>query len=204
MVAAFTNAYYMRNGHIPVVGVSASQGDTYTTEWIITQGEPSLLSDLIARYQAAVTWLGNNGYTIRHKYCLWCQGEADGGGGQSTHDAYKNRAIEIFDTILNAGIEKVFVVRIGQKNDTDYTKYDTVIADQTEITKTKQNVIMASTDFVSMRTRGMMKDKFHYYQAGYNEVGTYAGINVAYYVNTGKEPTMYDPFTDDLYYSEKN
>lgn len=26
-----------------------------------------------------------------------------------------------------------------------------------------------------MRTRGLMKDDFHYYQAAYNEVGTMAG-----------------------------
>lgn len=35
--------------------------------------------------------------------------------------------------------------------------------------------------------------------AGYNECGTHAGIHTAYYVNTGKEPVMYDPEYDSLY-----
>ena len=49
-----------------------------------------------------------------------------------------------------------------------------------------------------------MKDDFHYYQAGYNECGAYAGVNTALYVCTGKEPTMYDTENGSLYYSHKN
>lgn len=63
---------------------------------------------------------------------------------------------------------------------------------------------MVSTDFASMKERDLMKDAFHYKQDAYNEVGRYAGINTAIYVNTEKEPTMYDTQDGTLYYSHKN
>ena len=55
-----------------------------------------------------------------------------------------------------------------------------------------------------MKARGLMKDDFHYTQTAYNEVGTYTGVNVALYVNTAKEPTMYDTQNGSLYYTHKN
>ena len=38
--------------------------------------------------------------------------------------------------------------------------------------------------FDTMKARGLMKDSFHYYQAGYNEVGKDAAQNTAKYVLT--------------------
>ena len=75
---------------------------------------------------------------------------------------------------------------------------------QDEICQETPNVVMVSTDFAGMKARDQMKDDWHYKQAAYNEVGTYAGINTAIYVNTGKEPTMYDTQDGSLYYTHKN
>ena len=75
---------------------------------------------------------------------------------------------------------------------------------QTEIAQTNDYVAMISCDFAGLRSRGMMKDDFHYYQDGYNECGKYAGVNAGIFVATGKEPTMYDPENDNLYFSHKN
>jgi len=44
-----------------------------------------------------------------------------------------------------------------------------------------------------------MKDDYHYYQDAYNEVGTDAGKNTAYYIKNGTEPSMYDPQYDNNY-----
>ena len=41
-----------------------------------------------------------------------------------------------------------------------------------------------------MKARGLMKDSFHYYQAGYNEVGKDAAINTAKYVLTVAQQTL--------------
>ena len=44
-----------------------------------------------------------------------------------------------------------------------------------------------------------MKDKYHYKQEGYNIVGEDAGANMAFYVNTGKEPRFYDTEYENFY-----
>ena len=102
------------------------------------------------------------------------------------------------------GIEKIFLVKIGNYNGDQGYDYNTIMTAQNEICQTMKNVVMVSTDFASMKDRGLMKDAFHYKQDAYNEVGEYAGINTALYVNTEKEPAMYDTQNDTLYYSYKN
>lgn len=200
MVVAFTNAYYSHNGNYSVVGISASRGGTTIAEW---QPNGAYLNDAISRLTSCVSFLTSNGYTIRHKYVLWCQGESDGDSNTSASN-YKAALKTMFNELAANGIEKMFLVRIGYYNSGSSTKYNTIIECQTEITQTEANIIMASTDFTSMKDRGLMKDLFHYYQAAYNEVGEYSGINVAIYEQTEKEPTMYDPHDSSLYYSHKN
>ena len=201
MVTAFVNAYYSGNGNVPVIAVSASVGGTTSLQW---QPEGTLLPDAIQRFKDCVTFTENSGYTIRHKYMVWCQGESD--GDTSVDKAtYKARFSNIFNAMKENGVEACFLVRIGNCNREGYEdKYTNIIEAQTEITQNNTNIIMASTDFASMRSRGMMKDYFHYYQDAYNEVGKYSGINAAVYVSTGKEPTMYDPQNSSLYFSKQN
>lgn len=199
LVPAFINEYYKRTG-VPVVGVSASQGGIELQYWA---ADAKRGKDAKKRWDAAVTWLTSNGYTIRHKYVLWCQGEADGDAG-TTKQTYQVGFEAIVDSWIAAGAEKVFVIRIGEYNGNGSQDYSNIIDVQTEICQENKKVIMASTDYASMKVRGLMKDEFHYYQAGYNEIGAYAGINVGLYVVTGKEPTMYDAKNDNLYYSHKN
>jgi hypothetical protein len=199
MVTAFTNAYYKAT-KIPIVGVSASQGGQSITTF---QNNNDHLTGAINRLNAAVTWLTNNGYTIRHKYMVWCQGETDGDNGMdgATYTSYFNTMLT---AMLNTGIEKCFLVRIGNYNGAGGQTYTNIINAQTQIAQTNKNVVMVTTDLAGMKARGLMKDDFHYYQAGYNEFGTYAGANTAMFVNSGKEPTMYDTQDGTLYFNHKN
>ena len=199
LVPAFINEYYKITG-VPVVGVSASDGGVELQYW---GADTKRGKDAKARWDAAIAWLTSNGYTIRHKYVLWCQGEADGDIG-TTKQTYQSIFEGIVDSWITAGAEKVFVIRIGEYNGNESQDYSDIIDVQTEICQENKNVVMASTDYASMKARGLMKDDVHYYQAGYNEIGAYAGINVGSYVVTGKEPTMYDAKYDTLYYSHKN
>jgi hypothetical protein len=41
---------------------------------------------------------------------------------------------------------------------------------------------VVSRSFETMKVRGLMKDAFHYYQAGYNETGRTAGEACAVFV----------------------
>lgn len=200
MAVAFSNAYHRHNGNVSVIGISAAKGGTPISDW---QPEGAYLTDAMNRFSSCVSWLTTNGYTIRHKYVLWCQGETDG-DNSTTAEGYK----ALFDTMLaelkENGIEKLFMVRIGNYNSEASTKYDTIMNCQTQIAQTEPDVVMVSTDFAGMRARELMKDAWHYYQAAYNEVGEYAGINAAIYASTGKEPTMYDTQDGSLYFSHKN
>lgn len=201
MVTSFVNAYYSNNGNIPVVAVSASQGGTLSSQWIANSAK---LNDAINRLNKTVGYLNKNGYSIRHKYMVWCQGESDADYNYSK-DTWTTNFKSMLTAMMSAGIEKCFMVRIGNCNIAgSEDRYKNMISWQTEMAQINKNVVMASCDFAGMKKRGLMKDQFHYFQAGYNECGTYAGINVAYYVTTGKEPTMCDTEDGSLYYSHKN
>jgi hypothetical protein len=196
-VVALMNAYFGVTG-IPIVGVSASEGGTTIAQW---QPNTDRLNDALNRLTTAVTWLEANGYYIRHKYMMWCQGENDA----STPSAdYKSAFSAMFGAMKTAGIEKCFLARIGEYNSGISTAYSAMIQCQTEIGQEMEDVIMCTTDLASFRDRGLMKDKYHFYQAAYNEMGRYSGANIAFYVETGKEPTMYDSKYNNLYYSHKN
>lgn len=199
MVPAFVNAYFTHT-HVSIVGISASEGGTRIALW---QPDTARDTDALARYNAAINWLTSNGYTIRHKYMLWCQGESNGDDGMSKAD-YKSAFSAFANAWFSRGIETIFLVKIGNYNGTGTQDYNTIMTAQNEICQETPNVVMVSTDFAGMKARGLMKDDFHYQQAAYNEVGNYAGINTAIYVNMEKEPTMYDTQDGTLYYTHKN
>lgn len=187
MVTAFTNAYY-ENARVSIVGVSASKGGSKIEEW---QPGEAYLEDAVLRLHTAVKYLEQNGYEIRHKYMLWCQGESDGDIAKSGK-AYREDFERMLNRMLENGIEKCFLVRIGNYNGIGTQDYHEIMQAHNEIASQNENVVMVSTAFASMKDRGLMKDDFHYYQEAYNEVGTEAGIHTAFYVLTGMEPAIYD------------
>ena len=197
MVTAFANAYYEYNGHIPIIAVSASNSGTRIAQW---QPDGVFLPDALERFHAAEAYLRENGYQIRHRYMVWCQGESDGDHRVSAQ-AYREGFETMLDAMLDAGMEACFLCRIGKYNGAEDRDYSEIIRAQTEICRENRRVIMATTVLCGMQARGLMKDAFHYYQAAYNEMGRYAGTNAALYANTGREPMMYDPQYDNLYQS---
>lgn len=198
MVSAFANAYYSLT-KVPIVGVSASQGNTGIDLW--SYANNGWFIPIHERLDNAVTWLNANGYTIRHKFIVWCQGETDGDNAMTKADYIaKFKLFAGYWTGL--GIEKIFIVRIGNNRD-NATLYDVVIDAQTELGKTYDKCVLVSTRLANMAVEGLMKDQFHYTQTGYNIVGEDAGKNMAFYVNNLKEPIMYDSEYSNLYYSTK-
>lgn len=179
MVCSFVNAYYEGNGNIPAVGVSASKGGSGIGQW--QPGEP-FLEDAIRRMKAALDYLEGSGIDIRHKFMVWCQGETDGDIGTS-EEQFKNGFRNMFERMKQEGIEKLFMVLIGNCNiPGSEDRYVQVQKWERELA-CEEDVILVSDEFVSMREKGLMKDKYHYYQQGYNICGETAGRNTArYYV----------------------
>lgn len=178
MVSAFVNAYYTGTG-IPVVAVSASKGGSVIKEW--QPGTP-YLTDALSRLAGAEKWLSHNHFGVRHTFVLWCQGESDADTG-TNREEYLICFERMLNAMLCAGVEKLFMVRIGHCNlPGSFSRYAPMIAWQEEIARTQPHVFMVSRCFSTMRDRGLMKDAFHYYQAGYNEAGREAGENAAAWV----------------------
>lgn len=211
-VVSFANSYY-KYGGVPIIAVSASEGATDLQEWLAGySSNTGRLYDACQRLQSAVNYCSMNDIKIRHKFVVWLQGETDAVNIDNqlyTITDYVNYWEQIQTAFKAYGAEKLLVIRIGKRGgpggaDTGNTMYDNIIEKQTELCQTDEDLVMICTDMAGMRARGYMKDQSHYYQVAYNEFGTYAGINAAIFANQGKEPTMYDPFYDNLYYSKKN
>lgn len=197
MASAFAINYYKLTKR-PIVGVSASEGGTTISQW--QPGTPRLI-DAVSRLNAAKSYLSVNGYTVKNTFMVWCQGETDG-DNNTTKEVYNASLQAIFDEMQTHGVEKCFLVRIGNHRDTP-TKYDTIIQAQTELCQKNEDFVLVSVKFAGMATSGLMKDVYHYTQEGYNIAGYDAGKNTAYYLNHLKEPTMFDTESNALYYSHK-
>ena len=193
MVSAFANAYYDNTG-VPIVGVFAAQGNTGIDFWL-PGGDA--FEEVVNRYRDAKYWLESNGYTVRNDFMVWCQGETDG-ENKMPKDTYKEKLFSMVDELLAEGLDACFVVRIGH-NTTNTAKYDDIILAQTEICREYDEIVLVCTETVTFIDEGLMYDYVHYSQAGYNKAGSLAGENAAYFVMTGKQPTMADPKYGNIY-----
>ena len=177
LVSAFVNAYYEASG-VPVIAVSASKGGSKIASW---QGKDDYLTDVMERLNKAEEYCRDNDIAIRHRFMVWCQGESDGDAGTSPEE-YCRLFLNMLDKTLAAGIEKCFLIIIGEYNGAGDVDYSTIRNVQLGIAKDNEDVVLASNDFCKMKERGLMKDAFHYYQQAYNEVGSISGEKAGLYV----------------------
>ncbi len=177
MVSSFVNAYYEKT-KTSVVGVSASKGGSSILEW---QPGTAYLSDARSRLEDAKEFLGSHGYEIRHIFMLWCQGETDGDHRMTAGD-YQMYFSRMWDVMKEGGVERCFLVRIGNYNGDQDISYEEIMEAQNQLPGIFQDVILVSECLAGMKERGLMKDFFHYYQKAYNEAGKEAGENTAEYV----------------------
>jgi len=176
LVSSFVIAYYNLS-KIPIVGVSASKGGSSINEW---QPKETYINDAITRLKDAQVYLVNKGYKIRRKFMVWCQGETDGDNNMP-YIEYKQKLQIMMNTMFESGIEKCFLICIGNHRDVPM-KYSSIIKAQMDLCKAHEKAILVSTKFAEMTSKGLMKDAFHYKQHAYNEVGTEAGTNTALYI----------------------
>ena len=195
LVSAFVNSYYAQT-RTPVVAVSASRGSSKMHTWLKENG---LFLDAGQRLDACLKYLNADpSYKIRHIYMVWLQGESDTSAKKTPED-YEEKLTELFDNFKILGVEKCFVIRIGLDLERDSEGIDHVIEAQTELCRTSEDFVLVSTQAVTLNDRGMMQDRVHYTQEGYNFIGEEAGTNAGSYVETGVEPFMEDPYYGNTY-----
>ena len=182
LASAFVNACHAGTG-VPVVGVSAAKGGSIIREW--TEGS-AYMTDAADRLQRARGWLETHGIAVRHTLTLWCQGESDCDERTGEEDYLRDFG-SMVSAMMDAGAERLMMIRIGRCNlPEDPARYDRMIALQDRIAERDPRVVMVCRCFAGMRERGLMKDTFHYWQAGYNEAGREAGENTAAWLNAQK------------------
>ncbi len=178
MTASLCKAYFETAG-VPIVGVSASISGTSVRKF--QPGQP-VLNDAITRLNTAKSWLGDNGYNIRHIYMVWSQGEADYKEKPENYKAYLGKMIE---EMRKHGVEMCFFVGIG--NHLDHPGiFDSIQNTQIEFCDTYEYAYMTTTIARTFVSRGLMSNLSHYSQEGYNLAGKEAGLAMAKYVNSLK------------------
>lgn len=196
MVSSLMKSYYEATG-VPMVGVQASRGGQATDYFL----SDSVMSEMQRRFNDAVSYLNANGYTVRNKMLVWCQGEADADKKRSD-EAYKSNTLKIFNELKDGcGIDDVFIVKTGHYNiyygieDGGEPSADALAADaeylrissaQQTLADENENIYVASSLY-SDEYLGRMRDRYHYYQDVYNSVGADAGEYIAKIYGGGDE-----------------
>lgn len=184
LVSAFTNKYYELTG-IPIVAVSASAGATDTDFWM----SAPVAADYTERMKRAIVWLEASGYSIRHKYVIWLQGESDAIDNISSEEYETNMDVIIRPMYID-GLEKVFYITPGRTvTRKDY--FENIISAQIKMSKESGYYALGTTVLSGVSTEYMV-DEWHYNQKVLNLVGEECAKSVAYYTNNGKECCLYD------------
>lgn len=178
LVTSFVNTYFA-NTHMPVLGISASKGGSVIAIWQDIDTCPDYLTDALARLHRAQDYCRKHNITLRHQFLLWCQGESDGDHHTSA-DVYQKQFCRMYEKFKSAGIEHCFLIGIGEYNGTaEDICYDEIRNAQYALADKRNDITVVCRLFETMKKRGLMKDSFHYYQAGYNEVGNDAAVHCA-------------------------
>lgn len=193
IVPAFVNAYYEASS-TPVVAVSASCGSSTSTGW--TRANRGYYQDAINRFNTAAAWLEANGYTVKHRYLVWLQGESDAKNGL-TAEEYIVNVNKIFNELLApaTGMEKCLMISIGHRlNNQDGVSYDYIIDAQNVLCRDYDNFVMISDILTTFTDAKYYKtnDPTHFRQEYMNEAGTDAGRNAGYFAQNGSLPELLD------------
>ena len=182
MVSAAVGEYYRRTGR-KTVAVSASRGGSSTEQWLNV-----LLEDALDRVDRTMEFLKSREISVDRRFLIWCQGETDADHMVSAEE-YIRRTEKIIQGFLEHGIGKCFLVQIGHYNDPaaaddsgevageEKDQYYRVIRDaQLRLCLDRKEVVLAASFEPYLHE---MKDRFHYRQKAYNEVGLHVGRKLA-------------------------
>lgn len=186
-VSAFCEAYYQETG-VPVIGVSASQGGTNSSEW---QPGYALIEEAKHRLDLCLNYMYSQGiYEVRNIFMVWLQGEGDAGNGMQ-YDEYNANMRNIVDAMKTVGVQHCYLISIGtymkSLNPTRYDLYIQFGEMQATMCANHADMTHVSRKLAGM-PESMMHLNNHYLQEAYNVMGNDAGRNTAYHVLTGKAP----------------
>ena len=178
LVTSFVNAYYKQTKE-RVIAVSASRGSAQ-----ISSFNNYLVEDVIERLEGAKRTMTEQGVNIRHIYMVWFQGETDA-YVSTTSDQYIGGMQNLLYTLQPYGVEKCFLIQIGQVQmggeviDASYIQ-----SVQENLCAGDENFVLASTLPKDLSQPPYMEDGVHFTQVGLNLIGEDAGTNAGNYVKS--------------------
>lgn len=189
LVSAFVESYYQLTG-VPIIGISASQGGTSSSQWQPGGGK---LEEAENRLSSCLDYLYSlDDLSVRHIEMVWLQGENDA-GNQVPYATYKQNLQNIVDGMKEKGVEHCFTIQIGpymaSESQEKHDLYETFHAYQIRMAGEMEDVDLCSIKLSGV-PESMMHDHNHFYQEAYNIVGMDAGRNVASYLLEGTMPEL--------------
>lgn len=178
LVTSFVNAYYKQTKE-RVIAVSASRGSAQ-----ISSFNNYLVEDVIERLENAKRVMTEQQVNIRHIYMVWFQGETDAYLA-TTSDQYIGGMQQLLYTLQPYGVEKCFVIQIGNVTmgdeviDTSYMQ-----AVQENLCEADDNFVLISTFAKTISEPPYMEDGIHFTQQGLNLIGEDAGNNMGNYIKS--------------------
>ena len=178
LATSFVNAYYQQTKE-RVVAVSASRGSAQVSSF-----NNYLVEDVIARLETAKATMTAQQVNIRHIYMVWFQGETDA-YVETSEESYIGEMQKLLHTLQPYGVEKCFVIQIGNVIMAGET-VDTSAMQKTQemLCETDEIFVMISTLPKELSKPPYMEDGIHFTQQGLNLIGEDAGKHMGEYIKS--------------------
>lgn len=177
MASAFAKTYYESTG-VPVMAVYAAKGGTSIDGF---WKHPLAQEQFLSKYTDTLNWCKKNGVTVRHKYCVWLQGESD---VNTPPETYINDISVLFAPLIDNGLEQVFIVLPGNWKYRP-TAMDNVIATQKMLCENSPYFTLG-TGVLHSLSEDYLVDQVHYNQVALNLAGVGAAQTASQFKVSGK------------------
>lgn len=196
LVSSFVEGYYSVT-NVPVIGVSASVGNTSITQW---QQGSTYLNESIRRLKSCIDYVTSQGlFKIRHINMLWCQGCNDATAyvtnGLDYFGKFQGMVSELQGLGEKYAIERCYLIPLSI-----YGSQSTEpVANKLQLANAQVNYCENHPEYAMLATKKMfnvppsMRVDPHFHQGIYNVVGYDSGIHVGEIIEN-KERSAYNEF----------
>ena len=176
LIPAYAKTYYEK-ARVPIVEIKEATGGININQWMTTWG-----SATAPNITGCKNYLESHGKTVRRVFMLWNQGENDV-FDSTTESEYETYFAQMKSAAMAAGVEKIFMIRIGHDVGNPNLNY-TIMEAQSKLCKKDKNFVLVSKKAASyVKAPGLYySDTIHLNQKALNAVGYEAGKTAGKYV----------------------
>lgn len=195
MVTSFVNHYYSKT-KTPVIAVPAAYAGSGSVSWA---GGPDVENPrylgVINRIKGATNLAKKKGFTIRHTYMVWMQGENDAFARMNSAKHKANIKSLYKNISAKTALEAIMVIQIPSYYNGSYfngvdmgfdigKRYEAIQKAQLEMCQEDPHLILISQKAATIPKSQLKEDGIHLEQSALNQVGKDAGLKAAAYANS--------------------